>query len=279
VTGRAEDIGGRRVGGAHRGGPKLRRRLGIIILGALTLALTLAGCGGSTPATGHFTLPSTASGVTPSPTARPPVVYVAMGASDAVGVGADNPNTQGYVPIIISHLPKGSEALNYGISGILLHEALAEELPQALVANPTLVTVWLVANDFRDCTPLAQYTADLDSLLGQLQRQTHARVFVANTPDLSLLPYFRHGAPGAGGCVAGATTAQVHALVLAWNAAIDPIIARHGDVLVNLFTSDLAQHPEYISAQDGFHPSTQGYARLADLFWTQIVAQHAVPGS
>jgi acyl-CoA thioesterase I len=279
VTGRAEDSGGTWVAGAHRGGPALRRRLGIKFLGALTVALMLTGCGGSTPTASHVTTSPTASHVTPSPTARPQVIYVAMGASDAVGVGANDPNTQGYVPILISRLPKGAEALNYGISGILLHDALAWELPQAIAAQPTLVTVWMVGNDFRDCTPLAQYIADLDTLLGQLQQRTHARIFVANTPDMSLLPYFRQGAPGGGACVARATTAQVHALVLAWNAAIDPIVARHGDVLVDLYNSDLAQHPEYISAQDGFHPSTQGYEQLANLFWAQIVAQHAVPGT
>ena len=270
MTGRAVGKEGWRVVGADRGVLALKSRVGILYCAALALTLAVAGCGGGTPAASH---------VKPSPTVRPPVVYVAMGASDAVGVGANNPNTQGYVPIIISHLPKGSEALNYGISGILLHDALADELPQAIAVQPTIVTIWLVGNDFRNCTPLAQYAADLDALLGQFQQRTHARVFVANTPDMSLLPFFQQGAPGGGACVDGATPAQVHALVLQWNAAIDPILARHSDVLVDLFNSDLAQHPEYVSAQDGFHPSTQGYARLAALFWAQIVAQHAVPGS
>jgi acyl-CoA thioesterase I len=38
-------------------------------------------------------------------------------------------------------------------------------------------------------------------------------------------------------------------------------------VLVDLYGSwqDLAQHPEYVST-DGFHPSSEGYQRLADLF-------------
>jgi acyl-CoA thioesterase-1 len=218
---------------------------------------------------------------TPTPTSSAPasMVYVALGASDALGVGANDPMTQGYVPILISRLPHGAQALNVGVSGITLHSALQQELPQAVAARPTLVTVWLVGNDFRDCVPLAQYGADLDTLLLRLHDQTHARVFVANAPDFSLLPYFQQGAPGGGACVAGQPPAAIHAQVQQWDQVIDASVARHGDVLVNLFTSDLATHPEFVSSQDGFHPSSAGYAELANLFWAQITAQHAVPGT
>jgi lysophospholipase L1-like esterase len=213
---------------------------------------------------------------TPSPTVKPPVVYVAFGASDAVGVGADNPNTQGYIPLLISRLPKGSQALNLGVSGYTVHDALTQSLSQAIPVQPTLVTVWLVGNDFRQCTPLDQYAHDLDNLLGQLQSRTHAQVFVANTPDMSELPFFQQGGTGGGACVQGATVQQIRAMAVRWDQAIDPIVARHSDVLVDLFHSDLAGHPEYVSA-DGFHPSSKGYAVLANLFWAQITAHHAVP--
>lgn len=245
-----------------------RRRWPVPLVSAL--ALLLAACGGDV---------SVATHATPSPTAHPSFVYVALGASDAVGVGADDPNTQGYVPRLISHLPKTAFALNLGVSGILLQAALSQELPDALKERPNLVTIWLVGNDFRDCVPLNQYAANLDSLLSQLQTQTRAQVFVGNVPDMSLLPYFKQGAEGGGACVAGASTATVRVLAQQWNATIDPIIQRHGAVVVDLFHSDLAAHPNYVSAQDGFHPSSAGYARLADLFWQQITALHAVPGS
>lgn len=237
---------------------------------ALVLILLLAACSSSGADAIHHP--------TPTATVHPPAVYVALGASDAVGVGATNPNTKGYVPLLIAHLPPHSQALNLGISGILLHDTLVQELPQAVAAQPTVMTVWLVGNDFKGCTPLAQYGADLDTLLGTLQSRTHAAVFVANTPDMSQLPYFQEGAPGGTACVAGKSPAQIRAMALAWNAVIDPIVARHGDVLVNLFVSDLAAHPDYVS-QDGFHPSDAGYARLAAIFWAAIAADHAVPGT
>jgi acyl-CoA thioesterase I len=238
----------------------------------LAALLILAGCGGGTVAASQQ----------PSPTAtvKPTVVYVALGASDAIGVGADNPNTQGYVPRIIARLPKGIfMALNLGINGIVIHDALSQELPDALAAHPTLVTVWLVGNDFKGCTPLNQYAADLDTLLTQLHDSTSAQVFVGNAPDMSALPFFKGGgALAAGSCFTGLTTDAIRATAEQWNAVINPLVARHGDVLVDLFNSDLASHPEYVSATDGFHPSSAGYARLADLFWAQITAHHAVPG-
>src|SRR5690242_13196382 len=44
-----------------------------------------------------------------------PITYVALGASDAVGVGSNQPGAQGYVPLVAARLPKGSHLLNLGI--------------------------------------------------------------------------------------------------------------------------------------------------------------------
>ena len=248
-----------------------RSRVGMLAL--LTAILALAACSGGDAA------PAAVIHATPTSTVHPPAVYVALGASDAVGVGADNPNTQGYVPILISRLPHYSQYFNLGVSGITLHAALQQELPQVAAYHPTLITVWLVGNDFRDCVPLSQYGADLDTLLRTLHNQAQARVFVANAPDFSLLPYYQQGAQGGGACVAGQPAALVHALVLQWNSVIDAAVAKYGDVLVNLYGTDLANHPDFVSPQDGFHPSSKGYAELANIFWAQITAQHAVPGT
>ncbi|MFI5274494.1 MAG: GDSL-type esterase/lipase family protein [Ktedonobacterales bacterium] len=246
--------------------PQLRRVLAAVVG---MLALMLAACGsGSVAITVHR--------ATPTATIPPPLIYVAIGASDAVGIGATDPNTQGYIPRLIARLPAHSKALNLGINGIVLHDALVQELPQAVATAPTLVTVWLIGNDFKGCTPLSQYGADLNMLLGQLRTRTHAAIFVANTPDMSQLPYFQQGAPGGKPCVAGKSPAQIRALAQQWNAVIDPIVANHGAVLVDLFNSDLAAHPEYVYS-DGFHPSSAGYAVLANIFWSAISAHHAVP--
>lgn len=242
-------------------------RMGILVLAMLVLAA----CNEATGAH-QVVVPSA------TPTAKPSMVYVALGASDAVGFGASDPNTKAYVPLLIAHLPPHAYTLNLGVGGYTVRDALANELPQALAAAPTLVTVWLVGNDFRACTPLADYQRDLDALLGQLQTKTRAQVFVANAPDMSLLPAIRSGSPGLGACLRGMQPAQIRALVERWNTVIAAVVARHHQVLIDLFDSSLATHPEYV-ASDGFHPSDAGYRVLADLFWKQITAHHAVPGT
>ena len=204
---------------------------------------------------------------TAQPTKSSPVqqsiTYVALGASDAVGVGSNAPGSQGYVPLVAAHLPKGSRLINLGVSGIRLHEALTEELPLAISTSPDLVTIWLVANDFVGDVSYNAYMRDLNTLLQQLHTRTHARIVMANLPDLTRLPAF-----------ADSTAAQKARMLQAirqWNAGIASKATSYGVVLVDLFSqgSRLTAHPEYVSG-DGFHPSAAGYAQLADLFWQAI---------
>ncbi len=249
--------------------------------GMLAALLALAGC--AAPATS--TTPSGAASTarptaTPAATASagPTVRYIAIGASDAVGVGATDQNRTAYVPLLIARLPKGSAALNLGISGETLSGALKDELPQAVAAKPTIITVWLVGNDFKNCVPLQQYGADLNTLLTDLAQQTSAKVFVANAPDFSTLPAIQQAAAGGSFCGAPGTVASVRAMSQQWNVVIDASVAAHHDTLIDLFNSELTSHPDYISG-DGFHPSDQGYLALANLFWAAITTQGAVPAA
>src|SRR5712691_5505079 len=192
-----------------------------------------------------------------------PITYVALGASDAVGVGSSQPGSQGYVPLVATHLPKGSHLLNLGISGIRLHDALTQELPIALSTSPELVTVWLVANDFVSNVPYDAYMLDLNTLLRQLHTNTRASLVMANLPDLTRLPAFANQT--------SAQKAQMLAKIKLWNVGIAAAAARYGVTPVDLFShgSQLTVHPEYISG-DGFHPSPAGYVQLANLFWQAI---------
>lgn len=192
-----------------------------------------------------------------------PLTYVALGASDAVGVGSNEPGSQGYVPLLAARLPKGSHIINLGVSGIHLHEALSEELPIALPTAPKLVTIWLVANDFVAGVPYDSYMQDLNSLLKQLRASTQARLVMANLPDLTQLPAF-----------ANLTKDQKAKMLLAiqhWNAGIASSAAQYHVTPVDLFShyKQLTTHPEYISI-DGFHPSPLGYVQLANYFWQAI---------
>ncbi len=164
-----------------------------------------------------------------------PVTYVALGASDAVGIGSNIPGSQGYVPLVAAHLPKGSHLINLGISGIQLHEALSQELPLALTTSPNLITIWLVAN-------------------------------MANLPDLTRLPAFANETPS--------QKSQMIVAIQKWNMGIAQLAKKYGVALVDLFGqgSQITAHPEYISG-DGFHPSPSGYVQLANYFWQVIKGQ------
>jgi lysophospholipase L1-like esterase len=232
--------------------------------------MALTACGSSTAAS--------RPAASPTATRVASVIYVALGASDAVGVGAADPNTQGYVPLLIARLPQDAYALNLGVSGYKVHDALQTKLSVALNAHPTLVTIWLAGNDFRGCTPLAAYIADLNALLDRLKAGSKAQVFVANLPDMSLLPAMRPGSQGLGACHQAQTSQQLRAETLTWNAAIAQAVNSHDDDLIDLYRAELASHPEYISG-DGFHPTAAGYQRLADLFWGEIQAKHAIPAA
>jgi acyl-CoA thioesterase I len=184
-----------------------------------------------------------------------PLTYIAIGASDAVGVGAPNPEREGWVPRLGAQLGPNVRVVNLGVSGSTLAQALDEQLGPALDAQPDVVTVWLAVNDFNSRVAVDRYAADLDVLLSQLAT-THARVFVGNVPDLGRVAAYR-----------GVDAAPLRVEVDRWNQVIAATSARHGATLVDLFGrwQEVAEHPEYLSA-DGFHPSAEGYQRLADIF-------------
>jgi len=190
-----------------------------------------------------------------------PLTYVAIGASDSVGVGANAPDAEGWVPVLVTHLPPNSRLVNLGISGTLLQQALDQQLPVALDSDPDLVTVWLAVNDLNARVPLSRYGSELDRLLGALRAHTRATVLVGNVPDLARIPVYQQLDP-----------IQVEREVDRWNQTIAEVVARHGAELVDLHADwrELAEHPEYVG-RDGFHPSSEGYRRLADVFLNVLV--------
>ena len=190
-----------------------------------------------------------------------PAVYVALGASDAVGVGADVPERDGWAPLVHASLPRGTQMLNLGISGATLEDVLRDEVPPALDARPKWVTLWPGVNDLRAGVALPVFAGQLDQTLGQLTAPRADSpagppvVLILNIPDLRRLPAF-----------AGIDPTILDTTVREWNAAIAAAAQRHAVRLVDLYTHgpDLHAHPEYISA-DGFHPSSAGYRRIAEV--------------
>lgn len=205
-----------------------------------------------------------ASITTTHPPTSSQLTYVAIGASDTFGFGTDNPYVQNWASDLENKLGNNYKLINLGIPGITLHDALRMELPIALDAHPRLVTVWLAVNDIVDKVPVSSYTRDLNILLARLRTQDpHALIALANVPDLALLPYFHHkNSP---------SPQLLQAQISAYNAAIAAASSKYHALLIDLSQQNynLKSHPDYIS-EDGLHPTPNGYARLADLFYSAI---------
>src|SRR5256886_12120342 len=180
-----------------------------------------------------------------------PVTYVALGASDAVGIGSNIPGSQGYVPLVAAHLPKKSHLINLGISGIQLHEALSQELPLALTTSPNLITIWLVANDFIGGVTYDNYLHDLNTLLQQLHVSTHARIVLANLPDLTRLPAFANETPS--------QKAQMLVAIQKWNKEIAQLAKKYAVAVCGLFSQrrEINTQPRVIN-WGGVYPHTAG---------------------
>jgi lysophospholipase L1-like esterase len=244
-----------------RKAPIVRRR-GIYLVCLLMLALpvTLVACsllpGPSRPPT-----KGTGGAGLPDTTVTPSLVYAAIGASDAFGVGTDDPKTDAWPVVLARSLGVVYRLVNLGIPGATVELAARDELPIALDVQPDVITVWLAANDLDTGVPLPTYRSQLQALLHALATGTHARIYVGNLPDLTLVPYFAHR-----------NRDTLASQVRKWNGAIATVCAEEHVSLVDLYSTwtELAGHPEYIGS-DGFHPSTAGAARLADLFAIAIV--------
>ena len=186
--------------------------------------------------------------------------YMAIGASDAIGVGA-TPLTNGYVFKIEDALDDRDtdvHLLDLGIPSANLNTiADAAQLTLGLGAEPDLATVWVGANDIIHGVDPAVFEQQLDHLLHDLN-ETNAFIAIADIPDLTQLPRFREDPSP------NVTSGRIDA----FNDAIHNQAAEHEAVLVRL--SDQQVEDRFVSDADGFHPNDLGHARIAELFLEAI---------
>ena len=191
------------------------------------------------------------------PSATPTVRYVAIGASDTVGVGASDPARGSWPARVAGSLPVGTTYANFGVSGSLTLQAKSEQLPAAIAQRPTLATVWLAVNDLNATVDPAAYAQSLGDLVDALVQRTDATIFVGNVPDLRAVPVY-----------AQVDKTVLLAKVSAYNQAIAQVAARNPRrvIVVDLFTGSAELVSSATVAQDGFHPSDAGYQLIADRF-------------
>jgi lysophospholipase L1-like esterase len=229
-------------------GKPLRLRLGALALAAIAAG---PGCGGGS---------GSPTGPMPSPTpATRALAYTALGASDAVGIGAFPP-TRGYVYLLRDRMEGVRTPVtldNLGISGATADEIARDALAQAIASDPDVVTVWTGPNDVIAGRDPDVFAAQLDGLLAELRARTDAQVFVGDLPDLTRAPLFAIDPDD------DVTRQRIDA----FNRRIETVVAARGCVLVRLSTLSLDLDTFSI---DGFHPSNTGHERIADLYWAEI---------
>jgi lysophospholipase L1-like esterase len=214
----------------------MRTALLFLLLAALSACSRPAGTTAPAP-----TSPAPAATVrattTPSPSPTPAVRYVAIGASDTVGVGASDPATGSWPAIAL--------------------QAKDQQLPGAIAQHPTVVTIWLAVNDMNATIEPASYREALAAIVDALVGSTEAKVFVGNVPDVRGVPAYRD-----------ADKTALAQAIGGYNTVIASVVDAHPGraFLVDLYTGSAALVSTITVSADGFHPSDDGYQLIARRF-------------
>jgi acyl-CoA thioesterase-1 len=207
------------------------------------LAIGLGGCAGS-----------------PEPPDR--IVYLAIGASDAAGVGAE-PLTNGYVFRIAEELDQHVNEVF--LAPLAIPGANTEQLDGALELlleseiEPGLVTVWTGANDVIRGEDADDFEDGLEDMFERLRDHTDGLIVAANIPDLTELPRFREDPDD------DVTRERIEE----FNEIIAERAEDHDALLVDLYSEPVED--DLVSDEDGFHPNDDGHQRIADEFLDVIL--------
>ena len=194
-------------------------------------------------------------------------VYLALGASDATGVGA-LPLTEGYVFLIKRELDRrvpGVALVNLGVPGARV-DLIKEQVRIAtqIKTKANLVTLWTGANDLVHGDDPKTFQEDLRFILQNVRKSISKTVVVANLPNLTQLPRFR----------SNPSPVVTIERVQAFNRAIEQEIRSADAALVNLFAEPVRD--DLVFDLDGFHPNDAGHREIARLFLQVILPKLAL---
>ena len=200
------------------------------------------------------------AGGSPEPPDR--IIYLAIGASDAAGVGA-TPLTRGYVFRIADELDQRVDQVF--LAPLAIPGAGTEQLDAALElfleseVEPNLVTVWTGANDVIRGEDADDFEGDLEDMFERLRDRTDGTIVAANIPDLTEQPRFREDPDD------DVTRERIEE----FNEAIAEQAEDYDVLLVDLYAEPVED--DLVSDEDGFHPNDEGHRRIADEFLEVIL--------
>jgi lysophospholipase L1-like esterase len=193
---------------------------------------------------------------------KPPIVYVALGDSTGVGVGARQGG--GYVARLFERLERarpGSRLVNLCVSGATTADVLRTQVGRVRQERPTLVTLGIGINDLIRMVASAQFARNIEEIVTRLRDATRAPLVVANIPDISHAP-----------AVPVFLRAAASMRIKSFNASLAVVAKAHGLWLLDAYAFShevIPAHPEFFSP-DGFHPSEEGYEFWAVKMWPEI---------
>jgi lysophospholipase L1-like esterase len=192
------------------------------------------------------------------------LLYVALGDSTAVGIGAASGG--GYPERLAAKLRGPFSALrllNLGGSGATTADVIELQLPRALRTRPRLVTIGIGINDVGLQRPDDAFAVNLEEIVVPL-RKLAAPIAILNIPDLALSPAAARVVP----------RSFYERRIELFNEHVTATAARHKLALVDLYTwsrQALPGNPQLFSP-DGFHPSAHGYDVWAERMFPAALA-------
>jgi lysophospholipase L1-like esterase len=191
------------------------------------------------------------------------ILYLAIGASDALGIGA-SPLRNGYVYRIRDELEQQTRGdvrlLNLAIPGGSTRD-LRQALQLALrkEVKPDLVTLWTGANDVINGQAPEDFEKELSAMLRQLRDSSSSFIVIADIPDLTKSPRFR----------IQPSPVVTSSRIAAFNRIIEKQASAANVPLVRLSREEITD--DLVSDIDGFHPSDKGHRLIAQLFLKTIL--------
>jgi acyl-CoA thioesterase I len=191
-----------------------------------------------------------------------PFIYVALGDSTGVGVGASHGG--GYPDRLLRRLLSvhpGARLVNLCESGARTADVREDQVPRAQRTTPRLVTLGVGINDVGLSNPEEAFAVNFEEIAAPLST-LGAPVVVVNIPDLALAPV-----------AALVDRSRYERRIEVFNEHIEASAARHHFHLVDLFAASqrLRGKPGLFSP-DGFHPSAAGYEEWAEAMWPTVEA-------
>jgi lysophospholipase L1-like esterase len=190
-----------------------------------------------------------------------PLVYVALGDSTGVGLGARD--GEGYVDRLFARIQRkrpGSTLINLSTAGATTADVINKQLTQLDGTRATLVTICVGVNDLLRGREAKQFAENYQTLVAKL-KQSGRLIVIANLPDVASAPAMK-----------GMADESLRLRLGQFNKAIEEIARRHGVPLVDLYKLSAeanGSRSEFFSS-DGLHPSDLGYAHWAEAMWTVV---------